>query len=184
MTMRHTFWAAALGLCLATACGDDGSEETGAEDTSGGGTTGGVGESTGSTPSASTGSSAEGSTGAGEGDSGGVAESTGAAGEGSGSTGGPDGSTGAAGSSGGELPAACQPAAEDDACVTCTKDSCCDELDACLANEDCLCVSLCLAEGEQDLNACATETCELEAVPDEATAMLTCAALSCTAECA
>jgi hypothetical protein len=42
---------------------------------------------------------------------------------------------------------ACEPSGDDDACVSCTKESCCDEFEACTEDEGCVCWLQCLAEG-------------------------------------
>lgn len=41
----------------------------------------------------------------------------------------------------------CEPSGDDDACVSCTKESCCDEFEACVGDDGCVCWLECLAEG-------------------------------------
>ena len=73
---------------------------------------------------------------------------------------------------------ACAPEADDDECSMCTKTNCCDELTVCTADPDCDCAVQCIsAMGIGMMEACLTK-CELEAVPETGTALLTCVAVS------
>ncbi len=42
---------------------------------------------------------------------------------------------------------ACDPAPGDDECTSCNKESCCDAIEACAADEDCTCMSECVNDG-------------------------------------
>jgi hypothetical protein len=62
--------------------------------------------------------------------------------------------------------------------------NCCDELMACAANEDCLCMTMCIGGGGE-LEACVME-CELNPnqIPDELMAIRVCQMTNCGEQCA
>jgi len=84
-------------------------------------------------------------------------------------------STGGATEGGGD---ACIPEATDDACVTCTKTSCCEEVVACNADPICVCMQGCVG-GVNDIAPC-TEECGMNTTFGPLT---TCAATNCAADC-
>jgi hypothetical protein len=89
--------------------------------------------------------------------------------------------TGGSGSGGGPPGGNCAPAADDDACTMCLKGKCCDDLNACAADPDCLalldcvgqcadqaCINMCAAQHPNGLNTitpllqCTQTTCGTE----------------------
>jgi hypothetical protein len=104
--------------------------------------------------------------------SGSEGESESGSGSGSGSTTDADSSTTAA-----DL---CAPAGDDTPCNACRKLECCDVWTACHADEICVCIESCIAEGGDPLN-CETVHC---AGPNDAwTHVHDCDATNCAAEC-
>lgn len=76
----------------------------------------------------------------------------------------------------------CSAAPDDDACDTCTKANCCDELTACVADADCLCVTECIDMGG-DSATCHTD-CSLSMPNPTFGVLVTCLSQSCSNECA
>ena len=60
--------------------------------------------------------------------------------------------------------AVCDPHRTDDACWACTRDSCCDALEACYDDPDCTCYVDCVSAGTEPVT-CFTETCMLMMMP-------------------
>lgn len=91
-----------------------------------------------------------------------------------------DGSSGGTASTGSTEPPinACEPEADDDACVTCIRSSCCPQLEVCLTSAVCSCAYDCLLMG-LELSTCAL-ACGLD---DQVTAVALCGVTSCDAEC-
>lgn len=80
---------------------------------------------------------------------------------------------------------ACAPADDDDACATCVKDMCCDELEACAADPsgECQCFQACV---ETMPGAAGVQTCNKKCAPegsDISGALVTCSATRCGEPC-
>jgi hypothetical protein len=116
---------------------DDGPQETESTGNAGQGA-GAPGSGSGSTGSGNTGpgSTGSGSTGSGSTGSGETGATSGSSGSG------PSSSTGATTGGGGF----CTPDPNDFACVACAKQSCCPEVNACAADDNCTCWVLCLEQ--------------------------------------
>ena len=80
-------------------------------------------------------------------------------------------------SSGGEP--ICIEDAQDDMCITCIKQSCCPEYDACVDDETCNCALECIAEGMMPAEDCASACGTTAAV----TELFVCGYLSCKLDC-
>lgn len=151
MALEHytTKFALASSLFLSFACGgDDGDTGAGTDATSTGVTSSPTTNETMSTTNSTTPGTSEGTTAPGTTDGG---EST--AGTDTGATSvSPDGSGSAGSSSSGGGAGACDPVADEPGCLTCIKNSCCDELEACLADADCACIHECVEAGFPKVN--------------------------------
>ena len=85
-------------------------------------------------------------------------------------------SSGSTSSSGGVL---CTPTGSDSACTVCTKQSCCNQVNTCAADQSCLCYTGCLDQGTT-----ATQCAKQCGSPDGTTnALLVCAAANCGNKC-
>jgi len=90
------------------------------------------------------------------------------------------GSTGPDGDSSSTAGELCPPLPEDDACTVCTKGHCCDVRLACDADEICLCIETCIADGGDPV-ACEQTHC---AGPNDAWIHLhDCVAMQCADAC-
>jgi hypothetical protein len=76
---------------------------------------------------------------------------------------------------------ACVPAPDDDACDACTKASCCEEVAACYANPDCVCLVECVQVIE-DVMMCLQDVC-MTAPPREVLPLQACASRNCADIC-
>jgi len=56
----------------------------------------------------------------------------------------------------GPQPSICDPGPNDDACVSCAKENCCDQLEACPLDAACLCLLQCVLMGDTP------EVCEMQ----------------------
>jgi hypothetical protein len=165
-----------LGGLLATACGDeddgddDAADEAADDDASS--ATGGAGDDMAEAAEASVGDdAAEASAGD---DAAEVTVGDDAAEAGSADA----GSSGGASEAGTEAGGACEPDAADDECVTCTKSSCCGEIEACNADPICVCMQGCVM-GLPDIAPC-TKECGQNTTFGPLTQ---CAATNCAADC-
>lgn len=77
-------------------------------------------------------------------------------------------------------PGMCAPEPDDGACVTCIKSECCDQKQACEANDDCACLQTCLLGGGSPL--CPQCNANPAGVP-EFGALLMCLGSNCDAQC-
>lgn len=75
----------------------------------------------------------------------------------------------------------CEPAPGDDACTSCLKDNCCDEITTCYANPDCACVADCF-QGGGDPFSCLMQ-CGVNMLPPEVQQLGGCTQMSCGNEC-
>lgn len=82
------------------------------------------------------------------------------------------------GGSSGASGASCEPDPADDTCSVCTKESCCDQLDACFGVDACVCMTEC-ATGLDSIAMC-TKMCGTSM---EFSALTTCVTLNCAADC-
>lgn len=157
-THWHWWMAACIALGLvATGCDGDDEDTTGDDGASTENGTGEADDGATSSPGGTTTTNEDDETStSGEPDSTGAGD-TDASGDGSEDPG-SEGSTGAGGSSGsGGEAGVCDPQPDDDACRTCTKTSCCEELETCLGEPICECMSGCVT-GPGDVQMC-TEMC-------------------------
>jgi hypothetical protein len=146
-----------LSITPVLACGDDGATVT---------------EST-------TGPETESGSGDGDGDSG---DGDGDSGDGDGDSGDGDGDSGDGDGDGDGDPGMCPPANDDTACEACVKANCCMQLDACLADVDCECLTTCLQGGNNQLQC--NQMCGVMGVNQAALQLLACTNNSCAVDCA
>ncbi|PRQ02245.1 hypothetical protein ENSA5_24810 [Enhygromyxa salina] len=141
-------------VCLPTltGCGDDAAEAGEGESESGSESGTGDESGTGNEGMEGEGGDGDGDPGDGDGDGdtgdGDTGDGDGDTGDGDGDTGDGDGDTGDGDGDGDGDGMVCVPA-DDTACAQCTADSCCDEVMACQAEEDCACFTECLDEGNE-----------------------------------
>jgi hypothetical protein len=100
----------------------------------------------------------------------------------------PDSSGTDSGSTGGGD--ACAPDGADDMCVMCTKDMCCDQLQACADDPDCACVLDCLSQFEmpgigEAMTCAGPDNCNVDflSVAIPLMAIDTCRQMSCMDQC-
>jgi hypothetical protein len=163
-----------LALGLGVACGGDDSEgndiSAEASDTAGTETTAGDGDT-----GDGDGDTGDGETGDGDGDGDGETGDGDGDGDGDGETGDGDGETG---------DAMCEAAPDDNECETCAKASCCDELEACEADEKCACLSVCVLNSDElDVVDCVAD-CGGGPFPSQFNPLTGCLTASCNNECA
>lgn len=76
-------------------------------------------------------------------------------------------------------PGMCAPEPDDGACLTCIKSKCCDQKQACEANEDCSCLLTCLSRGGSLCAHCTASPADVPAIG----ALLMCLGPNCGAQC-